>query len=158
MARYNIKIKTPLNDEFSLTPIVASGTTTSILTGEPTKAGASGAVSACVDADGTSSQRFTGVAKSDSTETASTAGVVQVYLPLPGIIYACKAKTASLANTQALIDALFCKRVIFDLTSGVWSIDTAAADSATNTINIVGGEYQTSTIWFTVATIGNMFH
>ncbi len=157
MARYNFKLKSPISEEFSVTPIVASGGATTILAGEPTKSGSSGAVAIMADGDGTTSQRFTGIAKSDSTDTASAAGVVQVWLPFPGLIYTGAAKSAAAANTQAEIDALFGKRVIFDLTTGVWTIDTAEADAATNGVVIVGGDYQTSTIWFCISPTCTVF-
>lgn len=157
MARYNVKLKSPISEEFSVTPIVASGGATTILAGEPTKFNTAGAVSIMADGDGTTSQRFTGIAKSDSTDTAAAAGVVQVWLPFPGLIYSCAAKTASTADTAAEIDALFGKRVVFDLTSTTWSIDAAAADGATNGIVIVGGEYQTSTLWFVVSPTCTVF-
>lgn len=131
--------------------IVASGTTGSIDSGAPTKEGSSGAVAIMVDADGTTSQKFAGIAKNTSTETASVAGRVDVYMPFPAIIYSGFAKTSTLANTQALIDALTGKRVVFDLTSTDWTIDTAAANAATNGVVIVGGNYQTSVIYFMIS-------
>jgi hypothetical protein len=112
MARNNITLYEPIEPQFSSSPIVASGTTESIKRGEPTKAGSAGAVAIMVDGDGTTSQRFTGIAKSESSETTSAAGNVTVWLPLPGLLYACKAKTASAADTQAEIDALYYKRVV----------------------------------------------
>lgn len=139
-----------LDPVFSYNPIVASGAAVSIAAGSPTKNGTSGAVAAMVDGDGTTSQLFTGIAKSDSTDTASVAGRVQVWLPVPGLLYAGKAKTASLANTQALIDGLVNKRVVFDLTSTTWTVDTAAADATTNGLHIIGGDYRTSTINFII--------
>lgn len=158
MARNDLKLKSSNGSEFSTTPIVASGALTSILAGEPTKAGSAGAVAIMADGDGTTSQRFTGIAKSDSTDTVAAAGTVQTWLPLAGLIYTGAAKSAAAADTQAEIDALYYKRVIFDLTTGKWTIDTAESDAATNCVVIVGGDYKTSTIWFTVSTIGNMFH
>lgn len=157
MARYNVKLKSPISEEFSITPIVASGGATTILAGEPTKLGSNGAVAIMADGNGTTSERFTGIAKSDSTDTAAAAGVVQVWFPFPGLIYSCAAKSAAAADTAAEIDALFGKRVVFDLTSTTWSIDTAAADGATNGIVIIGGEYQTSTIWFVVSPTCTVF-
>ncbi len=130
---------------------VASGAAATIGSGVPTKAGSAGAIVPMVDGDGTTSQRFTGVAKSVSTDTASAAGVCTTFLPLPAIMYAGKAKSAAAANTQSEIDALLYKRVIFDLTAGAWTVDTAENDAATNGVIIVGGEYQTSTIYFMVA-------
>lgn len=158
----NIIILTETDPRFS-TPqlLVASGGVSTIAAGTPTKgadaAAASpwtGAVVPMVDGDGTTSQRFTGIAKSDSTETASVAGYVINWLPLPGYIYACKAKTASTADTAAEVQALFGKRVVFDLTSTVWYVDAAAADAVANCVTIIGGDYQTQTLWFTYATKG----
>lgn len=134
--------------------LVAAGGVATIASSTPTKgtdataASWTGAVIPMVDGDGTTSQRFTGIAKSDSTDTASVAGVVTVWLPLPGYVYAAKAKTASTANTATLVQALFGKRVVFDLTSSLWTVDAAAADAAANMVTIIGGDFQTSTLYF----------
>lgn len=144
--------------------IVASGAAATINPGTPTKFSSAGAVVPMVDANGTTSERFTGIAKSTSTDTASAAGEVYTFIPLPGIMYAAKAKTAALANTAALIDALKGQRSIFDLTgtvgpnlSGQWTVDTAAGDGANNCLTIIGGEYQTSTIYFMYSGRGVFF-
>jgi len=157
MARYDIKLLSPIESPFAQTPIVAAGVAGSIKAGEPTKAGTAGAVAIMVDGDGTTSQRFTGVAKSDSSDTVAAAGVVQVWLPLPGLIYAAKAKTLSTADTQAEIDALYYKRVVFDLTGTAWTVDAAAADGATNAVVIVGGEFQTGTLYFAYSYSATVF-
>lgn len=139
--------------------LVASGAVGSILPGTPTKLngsrGASGTIVPMVDADGSTSQVFTGIAKTVSTDTASAAGVVYAFMPLPGVIYAAKAKSATAANTDAKIDALRGGRFVFDLTgtvgvglTGEWTIDTVAGDGANNCIVVVGGEYQTNTLYF----------
>lgn len=164
MARYDIKPYDPIPGAPSITPIVAAGAVTTILAGTPTKgadaAAASpwtGAVIPMVDGDGTTSQRFTGLAKGDSSDTVAAAGTVEVWLPLPGFIYMGKSKAASSSNTQAKVDALRYKRVVFDLTSTVWTVDAAAADATTNGVIILGGEYQTSTLYFTVSTACTAF-
>lgn len=161
--RNAISIKSQLDAAFSQKWNVPAGAVGTIAAGSPTKtvdaAAASpylGTTAAMVDGDGTTSQRFTGIAKSDSSDTVAAAGLVELWLPLPGIIYACSAKTASLANTQALVDALRGKRVVFDLTSSVWTIDTAAADAVANQVVIISGEYQTSTIYFVYASHGTV--
>lgn len=142
--------------------IVAAGAVATIQAGTPTKgtdataASWTGAVIPMVDADGTTSQRFTGIAKNSSNETASVAGTVNIWLPLPGYVYACKSKSLTATDTAAEIAALFGKRVIFDLTSSLWSIDTAAADAAANMVVIVGGDYFTSTVYFTYKITGTM--
>lgn len=150
MAVGDIKLRSPIDPAFAINRIVASGGVATINNGEPTKQGTAGAVIPMIDADGTTSQVFTGIAKTVSTDTAAAAGTVQIWLPLPGIIYSAKAKTASLANTQALIDALAFKRVIFDLTASVWTVDSAAGDATTNGLLIVGGEATTSTLFFLI--------
>ena len=139
--------------------LVTSGAVGTIATGTPTKSAdattaATGAVVPMVDGDGTTSQNFTGIAKNTSTDTASANGVVTLWLPLPGYVYACKAKTASTADTAAEVQALFRKRVVFDLTANVWSVDAAAADAAANMVTIIGGDYQTQTLWFTYKSTG----
>lgn len=135
--------------------LVAAGAAATINPGTPIKFSSAGAVVPMVDADGSTSQRFAGIAKGTSTDTAAAAGVVYAFIPLPGIIYASGAKDATAVNTQAKIDALKGKRVVFDLTgtvgpglTGQWTVDTAASDSATNCVVIIGGEYQTSTVYF----------
>lgn len=158
----NIKILSELDLRFASAPLlVAAGGAATIQAGTPTKgadaAAASpwtGAVVPMVDGDGTTSQRFTGIAKSTSTDTAAAAGEVLVWLPLPGIVYGCKAKTSSTADTAAEVQALFGKRVVFDLTASLWSIDAAAADAVVNCVTIIGGDYQTTELYFTYSPKG----
>lgn len=166
MARNDLSLYDPMQSQFTTgTPsLVAAGAIQSINRGEPVKgadaAAASpwtGAVAIMVDGDGTTSQRFAGIAKSDSSDTVAAAGSVDLWLPLPGLIYRGKAKTASTANTQALITALMYKRVVFDLTAAKWTVDAAAADASVNGVVIVGGEYQTSTLYFAVSTDCTVF-
>lgn len=161
--RNAIKVLTQLTPEFSKNWVVASGGVGTIAMGTPTQAADAAAASPYLgttipmtDGNGTTSQRFTGIAKSDSTDTASAAGSVEVWLPLPGIIYAAKAKTASTADTQAEVDALSGKRVVFDLTSTTWSIDAAAADAVANCVVIIGGDYRTQTLNFHYSSKGTV--
>lgn len=161
--RNAISLRTQMDPAFSQKWNVPSGAAATVAAGSPTKtvdaAAASpylGTIAPMVDGDGTTSQRFTGIAKSDSTDTASAAGVCYVWLPLPGIVYQAAAKTASTANTQALVDALRGKRVVFDLTSSVWSIDAAAADAVVNQVVIIDGDYTTSTLYFVYASHGSV--
>lgn len=161
--RNDIKLKCPIESPFTGTYTVTLGTAASIKRGEPTKGydatGASwtGAVAIMADGEGTTSERFAGIAKNESNETASVAGTVTTWLPLPGLIYEAKAKTASTADTEAEIMALNLKRVVFDLTSTTWSVDAAATDAATNGVVIVGGDYHTSSLYFVVSTSCTVF-
>lgn len=145
--------------------VVASGTVGSIDRGTPAKrvdvdaATATGSVKIMADGNGgmadstlAASGTFAGIAKDLSTETASAAGVVNLWFPAPGIIYRGFAKSATAADTQAEINALMGKRVVFDITTGDWTIDTAAADALLNCIVIVGGLPQSSEILFVVDT------
>lgn len=158
MARGDITLRTPSADQFSIRAIVAAGAVQTINAGEPTigadatAASWTGAVKIAADADPTtaSGHRFTGIAKSDSSDTVATAGYVDVWLPMPGTVYTGKAKTSTNANTQAKIDGLKFKRVVFDLTSSSWTVDTAAADALANGVVIIGGDYTKSTINFLV--------
>lgn len=150
MSTGDFKLRTALDPQYAVRRIVGSGTAVSINAGEPTKQGSSGAVAIMADGDGTTSQVFTGISKSASTDTAAAAGEVYVWLPLPGLFYSGKPKSATAAITQAAIDALAGKRVVFDLTSSVWTVDSAAADATTNGVYILGGEFQTNTLFFLI--------
>jgi hypothetical protein len=125
---------------------------TAINAGEPCKIKIAGSPYAilCVDADmtlGTDTQ-FLGVAASTSTHTASADGVVDLYIPYPWLVYEAKAKTSTLANTQTLINALCGDRVVLDVTSSVWTVDTAAGDAVGNMLLIIGGNPDTASIRF----------
>jgi hypothetical protein len=158
----DIVILNQASPEFAIPNVlVAAGGVATINAGTPTKSAdaagsATGAVVPMVDTDGTIAQNFTGIAKSTSTDTASAAGVVTIWLPLPGYVYAAKAKTASTFDTQTEVTAAFRKRVIFDLTSTLWTVDVAATDALVNCVTIVGGDYRTQTVWFTYKNGGTM--
>lgn len=112
---------------------VAAGATT-IYAGEPV-AKTLGDVTVTAAADGTpvvATDYFEGIATDKSTQTATAAGKVSVMPLLPGTIYLIDAKSAAAVDTQAEYDALVGKRLVFDLTSGKYTIDTAAGDGATN--------------------------
>lgn len=154
---YDFKVRNPLAIVDTTTRDIAAGAAATVDVGTPTKgvdaAAASpwlGTIALMADGDGTTSQRFTGIAKSQSTDTAAAAGTVEVILPFPGIIYSGKAKTAANADTQAEVSALRGKRVVFDLTSSVWTIDSAAADAVVNTVVIVDGDFRTQELFFVV--------
>lgn len=161
--RNSFKIISQTNPEFSKTWVVASGGVGTIAMGTPTQpidaAAASpylGTAIPMVDGDGNTTERFAGIAKSDSSDTASAAGSVEIWIPLPGLMYSGKAKTASTADTQAEVDALTGKRVVFDLTGTTWSVDAAAADAVANCVVIFGGDYRTQELNFYYSTKGTI--
>lgn len=161
-----IKILNQLSPSYVLDGVVvAGGTANSIGLGVPTKMNNAvnasawdGSVAVMADADGTTSQRFAGISISQSTDTATASGSVSVYLPYPGVLYAAPAKTASAADTAAEIAALFGKGVFFDLTAGTWSVDTAATPAQANCVMIVGGDPNTSTIYFNYKASGTVIN
>lgn len=154
---------------WAMTWVVAGTGTATIKTGTPAKrtdidaATATGAVLPMVDGNGGSagatlaaSGTFAGMAKANSTD-AGAAGVVDLWAPVPGLIYRGYAKTATLADTQSEINVLMGKRVVFDLTGNDWTVDTAAADALVNNVVIVGGIPQSSEILFVYADKGSVF-
>ena len=70
-----------------------------------------------------------GIAASTSTNTASAAGTVEVVPHVPGQVYLAWPNTAASWDTQSEYDALVGDRVLFDLTSGSYTI--LATDGAT---------------------------
>jgi len=157
-----IKILNQLSPSYSVSSVlVAAGGVGTIVNGTPTKSAdavtaATGAIVPMVDGDGTTAQRFTGVAKSTSTDTAAAAGSVDVWLPLPGLFYSAKAKTASTFDTQAEVTALFGKSVFFDLTTAVWTVDVAATAAQVNCVIIVGGDFRTQEVYFNYKNSGTI--
>ncbi len=161
-----ITILNQMSPEFSMDNIiVASGGAATISRGTPTKsadaynASNTGAVVPMVDADGTTAQFFTGIATVNSTDTAGAAGVVTTWLPLPGLVYSCAAKDSTTFDTASEIKIAYQKCALFDLTSVTWSIDVAASnDKKVNCIVIVGGDPNTSTVYFYYAPKGTMLN
>lgn len=140
----------------------AEAAATAMLAGEPVKAKVAGSKYAIPLADaepviGTTTAVI-GICKSASTQTASADGVVEVFEPNEGVLYSARAKSAAAADTQAEIDALVGKRVVLDLTAGVYTVDTAAADAATNGILIMGGDFTHSTIFFFIRSSGTILN
>lgn len=138
-----------LQEPFSYKRAVASGAAASIDRGVPTKESSTN-VAVMADGEGTTSQLFSGLSKSVSTDTASAAGSVELYLPLAGLLYNGSPKVAGSANTEAKILALCGKRIVLDLTGGAWTVDTAAADDIGNAVVIVGGNPNDDIVYFAI--------
>lgn len=124
--------------------------------GEPVKllaqtSGAGTTVVKLVDGDGVigTTTQVVGITKGASTNTSSVAGVVEVYLPNQNTIFAAQAKSATAANTLAKIVALESAMCLIDLTSSVFTIDTAV-NSNTYGFQIVGGDPTTNTVYFQI--------
>lgn len=125
--------------------VVASGGVGTIARGTPAKCvtadgSVAGAVVPMVDTDGlVTAMRFVGIAKTTSTDTAAAAGIVDTYAPVPGLLYRGFPKSSGSVDTQSEINALMGKKVIFDLTTGDWTVDCAATDALVNCVVIQGG-------------------
>jgi hypothetical protein len=154
MAKGNVRIhQNPYNSLPTVT-IQTAASATAIYAGEPVKLSAAGAIDAIQLADnepviGTTTQVL-GITATDSTHTATAAGTVEVYQPLPGVIYVCKATTAANFNTEAEILALANDRVLFDLVSSTFTVDENAGDTATSGLQILGGNPDTQEVYFTI--------
>lgn len=144
-----IGIVNPSSEAFSYKRAVAAGAAASIDRGTPTKE-SSTAVAIMADGEGTTAEQFAGVAKSVSTDTAAAAGTVQLFIPLPGLFYFASPKVAGAADTEAEILALCGKRIVLDLTSTDWTVDTAASDGIGNSVVIVGGNPNEDKVYFAI--------
>jgi hypothetical protein len=125
-----------------------------IKAGDPVKLKAAGSpyVIGLVDGDHTigTDTSIVGVAASASTHTASVDGFVDVYVPLPGIVYSMKATTPANVDTAAEILALCGDRKSMDLTGTTYTMDEDSADAAANAFVIVGGDHVKKTLEFII--------
>ncbi len=75
-----------------------------------------------------------GIAASTSTEGVSTDGDVEIYLPLPGIIYKCKAETPANLAVGVLLDT-----VTFTLTGTTYTVnEDEGTDENVHGLRIMG--------------------
>ena len=79
-----------------------------------------------------------GISAGYSTQTADTAGTVEVFTYALNTVMRGRPK-AAFAN-KAAADAVIGKRVVFDLTSGKYTIDAAATSADTNGVIIVAAD------------------
>lgn len=127
---------------------------TALAVGEPAKLKAAGSeyVIPLADAEpviGTTT-KVVGIVASPSTHTASADGSVEVYMPIPGMVYRAAAKSAAAVDTDAELAALLNTNVLLDLTSGVYTVDTATVAAAANGVTIVGGNISAGTVDFII--------
>ena len=92
-----------------------------------------------------------GIAASTSTEESATDGTVNVYMPLPGVVYRCAANTAGNISTAAEILALTFDCVTFDLSGTTFTVDeNEGSDEDVHGLRIVAGDITAGTIDFTI--------
>lgn len=122
-----------------------SSASATIKAGEPVKRTAAGSPFVVALADGdpeVGTDVFVGIAMSESTETSTVDGEVEVLEPVPGkTVLEIKATTFANVDTQAEIDALVGDTVCFDLANGVYTIDeNEGDDDNVHSLLIVGGD------------------
>ncbi len=110
---------------------VAAGAT-AILAGEPVAKdlGAAIVTAMATNKPVVATDFLAGIAATNSTQTASVDGSVNVYPLVPGVVYMMKPKVAATFDTQAEYDALVGDRVLIDLTGGSYTI--LASDGSTS--------------------------
>lgn len=156
MSANDLRIVTPSGRSLPTMQFVTVSGGAAISAGEPVKINTNGLkayyVVVIADGDGADgSMYFIGITANSATHTSSADGTVDVYLHQPGTIYAAKPKTADSANTLAKVKARHWYRVVLDVTSSKFTIDSEATDAATNAVVIVGGNPDSDEFYFTVA-------
>lgn len=152
MAKGNVRIQDAAGASASVWTWQTEAGATDIKAGEPVKLKSAGSpyVIPLADAEpviGTTTQVI-GIAKSDSTHTATADGSIDVYIPRAGMVYATKAKTSTAFDTTSEVNALVGDRILFDLTSSAYTIDQSGTDVATSGCQIVGGNPNTQEVYF----------
>lgn len=154
MAKANIKVLRNPHGVLTTEVFLTEANATAINAGEFVKLKAAGSEYVIPLADGEpvigTTTAVVGLAAGDSNHTASADGELEVYILQPGVVYACKAKSATAFDTAAEIKALKNTKVLMDLTSSTYTVDTAATADTENGIIIVGGDAATSTVYFMV--------
>ena len=127
-----------------------TSTSTRILAGEPVKLSAAGGnvvVKLAAGDPEIGTDIVFGIAASDDTATATADGEVEVYAPLPGIIYRCKATTP--AN---LAEGIRYDTVCFDLSAGgVYTVnEDEGTDEKIHGLRIVDFDATNGTVDFEI--------
>ncbi len=122
------------NGRGSRTFNVAAGAT-AILAGEPVVYQIGGAVTVSAMATNSpvsGSDYFVGIAQTNSTQTAGTAGIVGVLPVTSQTTFLIKPTVAASWDTQSEYDALVGKSVLIDLTSGSYTLLATGGANSTN--------------------------
>jgi len=156
MAKFDVKI---VDAPYNVVPTIvckvddyATSNSTQILAGEPVKLSAAGGNVVVKLADGepaigTNGNIVFGIAASDDTATSAADGEVEVYAPLPGIIYRCKA-----TNPANLAEGIRYDTVCFDLSAGgVYTVDEdEGTDEDVHGLRIVDFDATNGTVDFEI--------
>lgn len=131
MAKNDVKLLEPKNvstREFVVEDRTTSSASLTIKPGEPVKLrNAEDSNDVIILATGdpeVGTDIMCGIAATESTETSSVDGIVQVYIPIPGVtVFRCRATTPANVNTVAKRLAILNDVVSFDLTGIIFTVD-----------------------------------
>lgn len=137
MAVNDILFQSEISPQYGARPMNVGAGATAILSGEPVAnaLGGTTVTQAITNSPVVATDFWAGIAMSASTQTAGAAGTVQVVPLIPGQKFLITPKAPTSWDTQAEYDALVGKRVLIDLTAGVFTI--LASDGATNGLVIL---------------------
>lgn len=94
-----------------------------------------------------------GITKSDSTETSTADGTVDVYMPLPGVVYRGNAHTPANIDTEAKALALWFDTVTFDLTGTTFTVnENEGSDENVHGLRMIDFDVDKGTIDFIIKT------
>lgn len=111
-------------------PWAMQANSTVITSGQPAIQGSAPYVVAAPDASPVvGTHVFMGFSVGSSSQTTTEDGIANLYIPLPFQALLLPAKNAAAIATQSEYDALVFSHVLFDLTSGAYTVDTAVAAS-----------------------------
>ena len=126
---------------------------TAILVGEPVKIGGTGLNYVIPLATGDpeiGTDRMVGIAASNSSQTASADGTVEVYIPVAGsTVMRGKVTTPGNMDTDAELLAILNDSVAFDLAGGIFTVDENEGDDPdVHGLIIVDGNIDNGTVDF----------
>jgi hypothetical protein len=119
---------------------------TQIFAGEPVKLSTNFAAHLATGDPEIGTDVVIGIAASDSTETSTADGTVEVYMPLPGVVYRCKAHTSTNLAVGIVLDT-----VTFDLTGTTYTVnEDEGTDENVHGLRILGYDATAGTVDFTI--------
>jgi len=127
-----------------------NSSSTQILVGEPVRVsgheGGNYVIKLATGEPAIGTDIFVGIAASNDTATSSADGTVSVWLPLPGVVYRCKATTKANLATGIELDT-----VTFDLTSTTYTVDeNEGTDENVHGLRIVDFDASAGTVDFEI--------
>ena len=151
MSLNNITLHAAVEGDVPSIPFATEANSTAILIGEPVKIGGTGNNFVIPLGNGEpeiSADVVAGIAASNSNHTTTANGEIQVFTPVPGSVWKCKATTPANMDTVAELTSILNDRVTFDLTGAVYTVDENEGDDPDHGLRIVGGDISTGFVYF----------